>query len=144
MSDYVIENYIINLHIKNNIPIKFKVKGNSMLPLIKNNDIIEIVKNDLYKLGDIVLYKYYDLLIVHRIIKIKVNQYYLKGDNGSKIDIIDKINILGKMKGNDDKNINIKKLCKFSFNHSKYYKKNKVKAEEFRNKVFRILKKVEE
>jgi len=56
--------------------------GYSMYPLIKQReDILHIVKKDTFKKGDIVLYKsHVDHYVLHRILKIKKDQYILAGD----------------------------------------------------------------
>lgn len=52
------------------------------------------------KIGDIVLFKYRDKIMVKRIVKIEKGKYYLSGDNKAdnlKIKPIDKNKILGKI-----------------------------------------------
>lgn len=61
--------------------VEFKVKGNSMLPFFKHEKtIVTLEKSKNYKKRDVVLAKYNDLVLLHRIIKIKNNIYTLRGD----------------------------------------------------------------
>jgi len=67
----------------------FKMEGNSMLPIIKNNSYCICNQKENYKVNDIVVYfprigeKY--IGVAHRIIKID-NGIYLKGDNNNFIE----------------------------------------------------------
>ena len=74
--------------------------GYSMYPLIKEReDILHIVKTDEFKKGDILLYKSnVDHYVLHRLLKIKKDQYILAGDyNYFKDQPITKEQILGKL-----------------------------------------------
>ena len=65
--------------------VTMRVKGNSMLPFIKNGDTIKLVKIDSLKLYDIVLARIDDeQYVLHRIIRIKDNQLLLMGDGNLK------------------------------------------------------------
>lgn len=65
--------------------VTMRVKGNSMLPFIKNGDTIKLVKIDSLKLYDIVLARIDDKqYVLHRIIRIKDNQLLLMGDGNLK------------------------------------------------------------
>jgi len=72
--------------------IKFKTKGHSMKPLIKEGDMITISPYiDLYPSpGDIVAYLNLitEKLIIHRIMKISGNSFIAKGDNCFNNDMI--------------------------------------------------------
>lgn len=64
--------------------VTFVVKGNSMYPFLRNNqDYVKIVRlesGDL-KWGQIVLFRYENRYLLHRIIRKKGTNYYLRGDN---------------------------------------------------------------
>lgn len=69
-------------------PVMAVVKGESMLPLFREGDLVFInkVKPDEIKVGDIIVYSTRGgSLIIHRVIEVKVedNKYYYvtKGDN---------------------------------------------------------------
>lgn len=74
--------------------------GYSMYPLIKEReDVLRIVKTDIFKKGDVVLYKSeIDHYVLHRILKIKKDKVILAGDyNYWKDKPITKDKILGKL-----------------------------------------------
>lgn len=66
------------------------VHGDSMLPILKDGDVVQIEKADEYNIGDIVAY--YDLfdsslrIIVHRVIFVRKTYIMTKGDNNNFID----------------------------------------------------------
>ena len=65
--------------------VTMKVKGNSMLPFIKDGDTVKLVKTDHLKLYDIVLARIDDeQYVLHRIIRKKDNQLLLMGDGNLK------------------------------------------------------------
>lgn len=85
------------------------VKGNSMFPFIKDGQRIALMplKNSNLRLGDIVLAKWNNQYILHRIIAMNEFQVSLAGDNNlSLIEKTDISNVLGKLKGSfNDKNV---------------------------------------
>lgn len=89
--------------------------GYSMYPLIKEReDILHIVKTNEFKKGDILLYKSnVDHYVLHRLLKIKKDQYICAGDyNYFKDQPITKEQILGKLitiKKKDGKIIDLSK-----------------------------------
>ncbi|MBE6136267.1 MAG: hypothetical protein E7181_03275 [Erysipelotrichaceae bacterium] len=102
--------------------------GFSMYPLIRQReDILYIIKTDIYHKGDIVLYKYNDKYILHRIIKIKDNIIVTAGDYNYFIDKkIDRSLLLGKLieiRKKDGRVINLnkdKKMRKFFYSNFIY------------------------
>ena len=87
--------------------VEFKVKGNSMLPFFKHEKtIVTLEKPTNYKKRDVVLAKYNDLVLLHRIIKIKNNIYTLRGDGLISKEYVKINDIYGKVvsfKTNDKK-----------------------------------------
>ena len=80
--------------------VLYPFKGISMLPLLDEEfDIVKIIKADDYQISDIVLFKKPTGYVLHRIIDIRDNICFIKGDNASVIDEIKKENIIGKMEG---------------------------------------------
>jgi len=72
--------------------------GNSMFPLLQNRDMLEFKETDQYRVGDIVLFESSDKKwIVHRILKVREEFFYTKGDNNLKSDntLLRNDNILG-------------------------------------------------
>ncbi len=58
------------------------IKGGSMLPLIKpGNDLLVNCQTKHYQVGQIVIYYQKSKFVAHRIIKVRKNQFLLKGDN---------------------------------------------------------------
>jgi len=102
--------------------------GFSMYPLIRQReDILYIIKTDIYHKGDIVLYKYNDKYILHRIIKINDNIIVTAGDYNYFIDKkIDRSLLLGKLieiRKKDGRVINLnkdKKMRKFFYSNFIY------------------------
>ena len=89
--------------------VLYPFKGISMLPLLDEDfDTVKIIKSDEYKVSDIVLFKKPTGYVLHRVIDIKNDTYFIKGDNASFIDTINKEKIIGKMEGffHADKYIN--------------------------------------
>ena len=73
------------------------VEGVSMRPLIKEGDIISIMSQSEYGLGDVVLFSYKtDGFLLHRILKIEDGRYFCKGDNSFRLEDICKDEIVGK------------------------------------------------
>lgn len=73
------------------------VEGVSMMPLIKKGDIISIMSQSEYALGDVILFNYKsDGFLLHRILKIEEGRYFCKGDNSFRLEDICKDNIVGK------------------------------------------------
>ncbi len=65
--------------------VKLTVRGNSMLPFIFNGrDQVELKKEKVYKVGDIVLARYEDRFVLHRIWKFEGDYVILHGD-GNKL-----------------------------------------------------------
>lgn len=66
--------------------VKFRVKGNSMLPLLRNGKekvVLYSYRNRELKKGDIILFRYKGRHLLHRIIKKDNHHYLLQGDGVS-------------------------------------------------------------
>ncbi|MBW2965880.1 S26 family signal peptidase [Candidatus Woesearchaeota archaeon] len=81
----------------------FLVKGGSMLPTIKQDQKVKIIKTKDVKIGDIIVFKgnskkNKNFRIIHRVVKINGNKVITKGDNRHNCDmpVISK-QILGKI-----------------------------------------------
>lgn len=75
------------------------ISGKSMLPLIaENKDKVLIEKSDVFDLYDVVLYKAYDEYVLHRIINKDGNNYIIRGDNTLYKEIVNKNDVIGKLK----------------------------------------------
>jgi len=71
------------------------VISNSMEPILSVNDLIVTKKQDSYSVGDIVVYRSNNELIIHRIVRIEQEKIVTKGDSNDY----------------EDKPINLNKVC---------------------------------
>jgi signal peptidase I len=79
---------------------RFKARGNSMSPFIKDGDVLTICpkRTKLFAKGDVVAYNHHTLnkIVIHRIVGRKKDNYLLKGDNtAGDADVVDEKDILG-------------------------------------------------
>ena len=115
--------------------------GYSMYPLIKQReDILHIKVSDIYKKGDIVLYKSdINHYVLHRILKIKKDKYILAGDYNYFLDKpISREQILGKLisiKKKDGTIIDLSKNKKMR----KFFYTNFFHIKAFNQKVLKVL-----
>lgn len=85
--------------------IEFRVYGNSMYPIIKDNDTIKIQKREQYNVGDIIVFGYKNnALLVHRLLKINGDVYFCKGDNAFRLEDIVYDDIVGYVAEDSDNN----------------------------------------
>ncbi len=87
-----------------NKKIKISVHGSSMLPFLRSGDnvIIKRVKENELKVADIVVFKYFDKIVVHRIIKINTDTIICRGDSTINNDEpVGKKNIIGVVIGRE-------------------------------------------
>lgn len=94
---------ILNAVLDKGLPFRFRVKGCSMLPFIKEEDVVTIfpVKDSRLRYGDVVAFMNprTGKLSIHRIISKRGCFYYLKGDNNADGDgLISENNIFGRVK----------------------------------------------
>lgn len=85
--------------LKKGVPFRFRARGYSMSPLIKDGDIITIaplVNNP--SLGDIIAFRHHGKSFVHRIVGRKGDAYLIQGDNNIGLDgLVPKSQILGRL-----------------------------------------------
>ena len=78
-------------------------KGPSMRPMLRQGkDIVVIKKPDTgLKANDVPLYKRvnYDFLVLHRILKVRENDYIIRGDNTYNLEYVPKDYVIGVLKG---------------------------------------------
>lgn len=144
---------LIQIRMKSNRPFEITVQGISMLPVLKLGDIITIQKQENYKIGDILVFSYKNKeLLVHRLLKIKNNKYYCKGDNAFRLEDIEFEQIVGKVlcKVSNGKiheikysNFKLKLVCYFSMQINKSFIKSRYSIENakasFYYKIFDFL-----
>jgi len=67
------------------VPFRFRARGFSMDPFIRDGDVITVspLGEDSPGLGDVVAFVQREIekLFIHRVIRIKENSYFIKGDN---------------------------------------------------------------
>jgi SOS-response transcriptional repressor LexA len=90
---------LIEESFQNNKTVVISLKGKSMYPfLFDAEDKIMLEKATIIKKRDIVLYlRDNGNFVVHRVIKIKGDNYYITGDNQYKLEIVKRENIKGKV-----------------------------------------------
>ena len=76
------------------------VSGGSMYPLLHNGDQLLVVKDDTYAVGDVVMCRAAEGFVrTHRIVRIKKNNIWTKGDNVPHCDeVIQVEQIVGKVR----------------------------------------------
>lgn len=80
--------------------ILYPFKGISMLPLLDEaNDLVRIEESNEYRLYDVILFKKHNNYVLHRIIALQDDIYRVRGDNAVEVDIVKKVDIIGKMVG---------------------------------------------
>ena len=73
------------------------VSGNSMEPMIRDGDTIEIIYVPKCMTGDVVVFVYDYNILVHRILKIENDIIYCKGDNAFRLEKIGNEQVIGKV-----------------------------------------------
>ena len=75
--------------------------GYSMYPLIKSGDLLIIAKkgSPYYnpEIGDILVYRYKNFYVAHRLIHINGDIYFLKGDNNDYVERVKEENVVGEV-----------------------------------------------
>lgn len=78
-------------------PFDITVTGISMNPALYKNDIVTVVPENNYIIGDILVFIYnQNELLIHRLMEIKDSMYYLKGDNALRMEKVSDEQIVGK------------------------------------------------
>lgn len=91
--------------------ITVKVRGSSMLPLVREGDTVLIKRLTDPEVGDVVMFFERDKLILHRILELKSNSLSTKGDFNLFIDKpVKKKHIIGVACFSDMRDIKIVKL----------------------------------
>lgn len=114
---------------ENNMTFTFPVKGTSMRPLLKTNDVVTIEKSNEFKVGDVILYKRDNgQFVFHRIRKInkKNNTYVLVGDHQRKV----------------EKGIRFDQIIAKMISYRKENKKEDNNLKSFRYKLYKLLVKI--
>lgn len=77
--------------------LQINPRGRSMLPFLKEirNSVVVAVPKKTIKKYDIVLYKYNDVYVLHRVIAVGERGYIICGDNSDVLEKVEKENIIG-------------------------------------------------
>lgn len=93
------------LMLRSRIPKPFNliVSGVSMLPVLQAGDIISVCRQDIYEIGDILVFVYKNNdLLVHRLLKIEKDRYFCKGDNSFRLEDVSANQIIGAVQLSND------------------------------------------
>jgi signal peptidase I len=91
--------------------ITVKVRGNSMLPLVREGDTVLINRLASPDIGDIVMFFEKDKLILHRVLGLEKNRLFTKGDFNLFIDKpVKKAHIIGVACFSDIRDMKLLKL----------------------------------
>jgi len=75
--------------------------GYSMYPSIKNGDLLVVAKkgSPYYdpEIGDILVYRYKNFYVAHRLIRVDGDIYFLKGDNNDYVEKVKEENVVGEV-----------------------------------------------
>ena len=91
---------LLEFYRKNKITFNITVKGECMVPVLQDGEVVEIHPNNNYQKGDIVLCKDKDdVIFIHRIYDIVDEHYITKADNNILTDkyLLSIDNIYGKV-----------------------------------------------
>ncbi len=106
------------------------VEGISMLPILHPGDSIKVCAKKEYSVGDILVFFYKDnTLLVHRLLIIKNERYFCKGDNAFRLEDIKKEDIIGAVILDSDAN-NTSDFIETSYLISKIFRKNGYSTEK--------------
>ncbi len=73
------------------------LRGTSMLPFLKTNDKALLNKVNKLKKRDVIFYQRDDGFVLHRIIKLKNDVFYVTGDNQYRIELVYPNQVIGVM-----------------------------------------------
>lgn len=89
---------ILRSQLSRNIDADISVTGVSMEPSLYAGDVVTIRRCESYDVGDILVFIYKnDELLIHRLLRIKDQRYFCKGDNAFRLEDVLYEQILGKV-----------------------------------------------
>ena len=89
---------ILRSQLNSNRDADITVTGVSMEPLLRAGDMVTIRRTESYEVGDILVFLYKnDELLIHRLLRIKDQRYFCKGDNAFRLEDVTYEQILGKV-----------------------------------------------
>ncbi|MCR5646785.1 MAG: S24/S26 family peptidase [Acholeplasmatales bacterium] len=109
-----------------NKTFSFPVKGSSMRPLLKNDDVVTLCKIDAYKVGDILFFRREDgAFVLHRLRKIKNGKLYIVGDHQVNLEEVREDQLIGKVIDYKKQNNKVYYLKGVKYKFYKFIVKNK-------------------
>lgn len=94
--DYIDNNILFKL-IKITGMLQLTISGDSMIPSLYEGDLVDVVAQNSYCVGDILVFKYGENRIVaHRLLK-RSEKLYCKGDNSFLLEHVKISDVLGKI-----------------------------------------------
>ena len=89
---------ILRSQLNSNRDTDITVTGVSMEPLLREGDVVTIRRAESYEMGDILVFCYKNNeLLIHRLLRIKDQRYFCKGDNAFRLEDILYEQIFGKV-----------------------------------------------
>lgn len=89
---------VLYAQLKGGREVNITVSGISMEPSLYAGDVVTIRRCDSYEVGDILVFRYKnDELLIHRLLMIKNERYYCKGDNAFRLEDVTYEQIAGKV-----------------------------------------------
>ena len=88
---------LLTVYKKRGFPFELGVTGVSMKPLLLEGDRVTISPKENCSVGDVVVFVYEEVPLIHRLLEIKGELFLCKGDNALRIEKIQKDEIIGKV-----------------------------------------------
>ena len=97
---------VLYARLKGGHDVNVTVSGVSMEPSLCAGDVVTIRRADFYEVGDILVFRYKnDELLIHRLLLIKNERYYCKGDNAFRLEDVTYEQIAGKVVLKNDEKV---------------------------------------
>lgn len=88
---------LLALQLKSGREVEISVTGVSMQPSLYEGDTVSVKQAESYKIGDILVFLYKNNeLLIHRLLRVKDQRYFCKGDNALRLEDVAYEQILGK------------------------------------------------
>lgn len=89
---------ILHSQLNSNKDANITVTGVSMEPSLRAGDLVTVRRAEAYEVGDILVFIYKNNeLLIHRLLRIKNQRYFCKGDNAFRLEDIEYEHIFGKV-----------------------------------------------
>lgn len=89
---------VLRSQLNSNRFVDISVTGVSMEPSLRAGDVVTIRRTESYEVGDILVFLYKNNeLLIHRLLRIKGQRYFCKGDNAFRLEDADYEQVFGKV-----------------------------------------------